>query len=125
MLGEEDDGNRYSLNEEWSNLLQETMPAKAMNAGSIFVVTGPNSISELPLGADGTVLAVEGSSVEFVTGDFLGETVWPFTSQYQLVYGLTRSDGTAYPSVLGLPRGSGVHYLKSNGAGRFLNWEAR
>ena len=118
-LGEKVEENRYSFNDELSNQLQETMPGKAENPGSIFVAMGPNLISEVLLGADGTVLHVDGSNVEFVIPEVLHETIWPVTHYHDLVQG--GEDGT--PQRLAGRFRLGKGYLTSGGPGELAGWE--
>ena len=102
--------NKYDLTFEWSELLAETMPARAVEPGDIFVATKQNRIERLPIGSgDGRAYRSDGTSIVIApAGDVLGEA-YPVMDENDFVVG--GADGL--PVRLQAPNSNSEHLLSS------------
>ena len=92
QLGEGSDSNRYSLNTEVSDLLKETLPAKAQAAGDLFVASSANTIGRLAIGSNNTYLRIVSGSVAWATATNITNDL-PLSAQGDLLVGNSSGAG--------------------------------
>ena len=119
-FGESGGTNRYSLNVQWRDNLRETMPAKAVAQGDVFIATGANALERLAVGSNGQALRVNaaGDGVEWTASDVTTGVLYPTTTEFDLVQGGT----TGSPERLGVPNDQ-PKLLTAHGVSAKLTWE--
>ena len=120
QLGEIDEDNRFTLNEEVSDLFGETMPAKATETGEIFVSAGANELEGLAIeSGEERAYSSNGNTVTIASASNVLGAAYPTEDENDLIVG--GADGT--PEVLTAPNSSTEYLLSTvNGA---VVWRTR
>ena len=125
-LGTANDGNRFDLTEEISNLLNETMPGKATAEGELFQAVGVNEIEPLAPGTgDGRAYrVVENSNGDLEVGiEDAGDVLlaaYPTENENDLIVG----DANGAPTNLQAPNSTTEYLLFTNANGDVV-WRTR